>query len=300
MSIDVVKKIISVNDINNGSVVTDIQMGGGYTSINPPVNDIGDISSIENLYTERFDDIDYYGVSTGAGGGSGITQTSLKIWLKADALVGLSDGDPLATWADSSNSSINATQSTTSKKPTYKTGVVNGKPIVRFDGVDDFMSTASMSLSSHFTAFFVGSAEKGSPVYVEHGSNADSSDGMRVSGNGGLGNLNGFVVNRSGAHAANISYGWLGQTVFKIASFKYDGSHTIKMNGASVSAGTVTGSTISDSKASNTLYIGAKNGTSSQMTGDIAEIVIYDTVLSDYKIISIEDELATKYGITLS
>ena len=297
MSSDVVKKIISANDINNGSVVTDTQAGGGYTSINPAVNDIGTISSIENLYTSRFDDTAYYG---GGASSSGITQTGLKMWLKADALVGLSDGDTLTTWTDSSNNTLNATQSTTSKKPTYKTNIINGEPIVRFDGVDDFMSTVSTPLSSHFTAFVVSSAERGRPVYVEHGSNADSSDGMKFSGHGGLGNPNGFVVNRSGAHAANLSYGWLGQTVFKIASFKYDGSHTIKMNGASVSAGTVTGSTISDSKSSNIIYIAARNGTSSFMTGDIAEIVIYTTALSDYKIISIEDELSTKYGITLS
>ena len=55
MSIDVVKKVISANDISNGSVVTNTQVGGGYASINPAINDIGTISSIENLYTTRFD-----------------------------------------------------------------------------------------------------------------------------------------------------------------------------------------------------------------------------------------------------
>ena len=237
MSSDVVKKIISANDINNGSVVTDTQAGGGYTSINPAVNDIGTISSIENLYTARFDDTDYYGVG---GSASGITLQNLSVWLKADAITSLSDGDPVSTWTDSSNNSVNATQSTTSKKPTYRTGVVNGQPAVRFDGVDDFMSTDNVTLNSHFTAFIVSSAQSSSPVFVEQGTSILSDEGMRFSGKGGLGYADAFGVRRSSTtHRANASLGWLGHTTWAIGAFKYDGSHTLKKNGASVSNGTV-------------------------------------------------------------
>jgi hypothetical protein len=124
---------------------------------------------------------------------------------------------------------------------------------------------------------------------------------MRISGKGGLGYADAFGVRRSSTtHSANASLGWLGHTTWAIGTFKYDGSHTLKKNGASVSNGTVSGTSVSDSAVTDKLYIGAGNGTSFFTDGDIAEIVIYNTVLSDYKIISIEDELATKYGITLS
>ncbi len=64
---------------------------------------------------------------------------SLQLWLDATRISGLNDGDPVATWSDlsGSGSGNDATQATSSKRPLYKVGIVNGKPVVRFDGVDD-------------------------------------------------------------------------------------------------------------------------------------------------------------------
>ena len=57
-------------------------------------------------------------------------------WLRADAITGLNDGDPVSTWIpqvygnDAIQTGIN--------RPLYKAGILNGKPVVRFDGTDDF------------------------------------------------------------------------------------------------------------------------------------------------------------------
>lgn len=61
----------------------------------------------------------------------------LQLWLKADAIGGLSDTDPVATWNDSSGVGNNATQGTAGLRPTYRTNQINGLPVVRFDGSDD-------------------------------------------------------------------------------------------------------------------------------------------------------------------
>src|SRR5690349_14628207 len=63
------------------------------------------------------------------------TISGLVAWLKADAL-SLSNGDAVASWTDSSGNSNTPTQSTAANKPTYKTSILNGKAIVRFDGGD--------------------------------------------------------------------------------------------------------------------------------------------------------------------
>ena len=42
----------------------------------------------------------------------------LALWLKADAITGLADGDPVASWADSSGNSHTATQATSGSRPT--------------------------------------------------------------------------------------------------------------------------------------------------------------------------------------
>lgn len=66
--------------------------------------------------------------------------SGLRLWLSADRITGLADGDPVTTWPDLSGQSNNATQSTTAAKPLYKTAIVNGRPGILFDGVDDFLT----------------------------------------------------------------------------------------------------------------------------------------------------------------
>lgn len=62
----------------------------------------------------------------------------LQLWLDATRITGLADGAAVATWEDVSGNARNATAAGAAR-PLYKTGIVNGKPVVRFDGTDDFM-----------------------------------------------------------------------------------------------------------------------------------------------------------------
>lgn len=72
----------------------------------------------------------------------------LALWLRADAGVlnpagtAAINGDPVATWQDQSGNARHATQGTTARRPTLVTGVLNGRPAVRFDGVDDLLGGA--------------------------------------------------------------------------------------------------------------------------------------------------------------
>ena len=62
---------------------------------------------------------------------------SIKLWLKADAITGLSDGAAVATWPDSSGLTNNATQPSAPYQPQFVTNGVNGLPVMRFDGVTE-------------------------------------------------------------------------------------------------------------------------------------------------------------------
>ncbi len=74
--------------------------------------------------------------------------------LDPSLIVGLGDGDPVATLPDGSGNGRDATQASSSFQPTYQTNELNGEPIVRFDGVDDTMSGSWSDLSA-WTAFMV-------------------------------------------------------------------------------------------------------------------------------------------------
>lgn len=69
--------------------------------------------------------------------------SGLRLWLSADRIAGLADGDPVSTWSDLSGNSNHATQGTTAAKPLYKANIVNGRPGILFDGVDDFLTLAA-------------------------------------------------------------------------------------------------------------------------------------------------------------
>ena len=70
--------------------------------------------------------------------------TGLRVWLKADA--GTSSGN-LASWQDQSGGGNDAQQGTPGQQPTVVAGVLNGQPAVHFDGSGSFLGWASNPLA---------------------------------------------------------------------------------------------------------------------------------------------------------
>jgi hypothetical protein len=70
-----------------------------------------------------------------AGGFVPTDEPTLDWWLTADSLV-LSDDDPVVDWLDSSTAGKDYGQDSAGIQPTYKTNILNGRPVVRFAGGD--------------------------------------------------------------------------------------------------------------------------------------------------------------------
>src|SRR4051794_1826732 len=100
--------------------------------------------------------------------------SGLKLWLKADAGAYSDSGttlcannDTVKQWNDQSGNSNNVTQVTSGKRPTYKTGIQNGQPVLRFDGVDDFLQMgANPAMNGELTVFVVVNANAPSSTVV--------------------------------------------------------------------------------------------------------------------------------------
>lgn len=56
---------------------------------------------------------------------------------------GLADLDAVATWENVGTSALDVTQATGSAKPTFRTGIVGGQPVVRCDGGDRLAATTA-------------------------------------------------------------------------------------------------------------------------------------------------------------
>ncbi|HNS65014.1 MAG TPA: hypothetical protein PKJ26_00795, partial [Candidatus Woesebacteria bacterium] len=70
--------------------------------------------------------------------------SGLKLWLDAGSIMGLSDGDQVSSMTDLSGSGFHATQTISANKPIYKTNQIDGKPVIRFDGTNDYLSVGTI------------------------------------------------------------------------------------------------------------------------------------------------------------
>jgi len=77
---------------------------------------------------------------------SRIPTEGLRLWLAAD--VGITQSDSkVSRWADQSGNGLDALQHTSSRRPALVANGLNGKPVVRFDGEDDFLSFSGIEVN---------------------------------------------------------------------------------------------------------------------------------------------------------
>ena len=74
----------------------------------------------------------------------------LQLWLKADAGVTTNAAGGVTQWADQSGKNNNAVQADETLAPTFVNNAVTNKPVLRFDGINDYLEVAdsdSVSIS---------------------------------------------------------------------------------------------------------------------------------------------------------
>lgn len=233
---------------------------------------------------------------------------NLGLWLKADAITGLADGDAMASWVDSSGNDINAIQGTAENKPVYKINIVNGLPVVRFNGTSSYMSFASnfMSVYTAANVFIVAKGASDPPTSEFHaGHSFYCSDGEGSVANGGShlpyldGNIYdtfGTTVRKTVGNPTQSLANWCIYTVTSAAN-----NWKAHLNGTQIYA-TATNST----EFSVTPRIG-ESGYNATGTipdyfydGDIGEIILYADAKSDIDRAKVIAYLGTKWGIAVS
>jgi hypothetical protein len=202
----------------------------------------------------------------------------LEAWYKADAITGLADADPVATWIDSSGNGNDATQGTGDNKPTYQTNELNGLPVVRFDGINDVLS-ASFTLDQPLSLFLVFMATNTAEnEWIVDGTTL-ATMGVRIFNNQ-------LIITADASLFSGTAYT---QGTYKVATAIFDGaSSRAALNGvgADGNAGTGTPSGI---------RLGGP--TTALLEGDIVETIIYSRSLSASEREQVEDYLMDKYAL---
>jgi hypothetical protein len=204
---------------------------------------------------------------------------------------GLSDGDPVTTWLDSFSGN-NATMSG-SNRPTFKTNIVNGKPVVRFTsaGLSKLNLTTPIPGVAPWMVFIVSKHVAGVRLDSLSGNDGGQPRGPLID----TGN-NVYVFSRDGYMncSSPMSTGW--HVVSGIVSGSLAAQHFIVVDGTSAGTGTLTASP----NSGNFTTIGYDSITPAYCDGDIAEIVIYNAPIPTINQRGIEKYLGDKYGISVA
>lgn len=217
----------------------------------------------------------------------------LQLWLRADkgtfqdsakTTAATSDADVIGAWADFSGNGRDVLQATTTKKPTLRLNVQNGRPVIRFDGTDDFLRASYSNIVQPYVRFVV---VKSGGAHSRHIINSASSNNAAL-----------FTHLVTEIHFTSfagtllvgsvIDLNWhILSAIFNEASssIRTDGAATLGNAGDNVMVGGTT--------------IGASNVGSFTLDGDIAEVLDYTGINSD-EVGQIEQYLAGRYGITLA
>lgn len=217
----------------------------------------------------------------------------IDLWLKADAITGLSNGAAVASWVDSSGAGNTATNSTTVEQPSYQTNQINGKPAVRFDGTADYLRTNVNMSGADQTVFVV--YKKTSTAWAAF---------MGSTAYGGFKFVSGSTLSTDKNFAAALQTAQTGMPIntWAIAWGQYSDSRNssrVGFNGWAVEKA-LTSETLTAGK---TGIIGATQNTVSTgvefYPGDIAEVIHYSSYLTGADTRAVEQYLSDKYNIPL-
>lgn len=199
-----------------------------------------------------------------------------------------SGGDAISTWPDETSNGHDLTAGTA---PTYAASAINGNPVVRFDGTDDFLDVAFTALSqpNHiFVVYKLNSFSTSSYEMVYDSETTSSGDDRNTFGSSNSDNW--FQYAPPGG---TLQEGGTLDTANHISSSLFNGTNSVsRLDGSQIISGDA------GDGALNGLTVGAQYDGSNFAEVDVGEILIYPQDKSGI-VTDVESYLSDKWGITV-
>jgi hypothetical protein len=224
----------------------------------------------------------------------------LTTWFKADALA-LANGAAVSTWPDSSGNGDNATQANSSQMPTFVTGAMNGLPVVRFTSASQTYLGFPRPVAGDFTIICVFQSTQGlnSGTLYYQGAGLVNGEVAGVVNDFGTclfanGSISAGTGNPDVAVDSGTGYNDGHPHIMTFTRLRSAGLVALYVDG--VLAGTTSGG-LQNLTAPAQLVLGAQQTLLNFLSGDIAEVKIYNAVLSTGDRVADESSLQCKYGL---
>ncbi|MFN0032948.1 MAG: PKD domain-containing protein [Flavobacteriales bacterium] len=229
----------------------------------------------------------------------GGVSSGLKVWLKGDAGTSTTtDGAFMSYWNDQSGNGNNATQATGAAQPKYIKTALNGNPAMESNGGTRYFGLSLSSIDNHeFTVItVVKRAGSSNNQYIIGIQQSVPSPGLHI----------GYVTNANLRHGNYGNTLNLGVTTYNAAT---ESPRIVMAECSSTFAKTITeikdGTQLSASNGNILHYTQGASGalgrgwTTSGFQGYIAEVVVYDRILTAAEKRQIHTYISIKYGLSV-
>lgn len=223
------------------------------------------------------------------------TITGLKGWFKADAgaykdagVTLAADTETLQRWADQSGNANHVNQATAGLRPTYRTGILNGLPVVRFSNASD-----TRLLSSNLASLM----SQPNTLYAVAVPTTTSLSGLRIFVDGN------DASNRNVLYLNSGTYGWYAGSLVASSTAGSNGVGVVAsavFNGASSTFRINAGSDDTGSPGAaglNGFCLGNYQGGGFGFDGDLGEVLIYAGSHNSTDRANVVSYLRTRWGI---
>ena len=255
------------------------------------------------------------GSNTAAFNYIAVPSAGMMLWLKGDA--GITGSTTVSGWTSQGGNATTANQTLAASQPTLVANAINGKPVVRFDGVDDSLAFSGLTVNglTGMTIFLVSATNNSTQMPVA----GDSTSAYRsaifwdeLPAGWGTIFLSPYQTNvryRFGTGQIQTSAlpdfsrpTSIGGNFSITTAIHNSGNETLYVNGASVYS--QTGKTAAIARCKDTGFLGRGYGTTltanatTCFAGDIAEIIVYNRALNATERQDVDAYLTAKYFYT--
>jgi hypothetical protein len=189
-------------------------------------------------------------------------------------------------WADKSGNSNHATQGNSGKEPLRKTTGL------QFDGSNDGLQVASITLASRFSLFAVGTFTNAKPLFIEHGPNVNTNDGFYVYGT--IGNC--FLIKRTTNTTAVGAVNWMG-SARAVIELNSDATNAFVAKNGTIPSTSTSAMAAPTGNVTDALNIACRNQSSVFGDGIMHELIIVNRITTTTERTQLRTFLAAKWAI---
>jgi hypothetical protein len=284
---------------------------GRSTASGGPYTAIGTTTATTFADTNAADGMTYYYVVAAAnalGTGSNSVEVAafpftMADWFRAGNIAGLAGGAAVAAWPDVSGNTNNAGQAAPRQQPLYITNALNGLPVVRFNAAGSNFLAFTRNVQDDFTIMIVyqsSQTSQGGGAAFYQGAGLVNGDQPNAQYDFGIQlNAPGEIVAGTGNPDTSIASGTgfnNGQPhLVTFERTESTGGLLLYVDGTPVATGMGTTMPLT---APPQLYLGAVPSGGGFLSGDIAEVLIFNVALTNATRITYENALRGEYGLT--